>query len=157
MNVTSSWYRDRVTATTLCPCWSSKDSTSSPNCARSRDWTSGGGSGCRELATPLLLDVLGGDLLLEPDDPLEQRLRPGRAARDVDVDRQDLVDALGDRVRVPVRAAAVGARAHRDHVLRVGHLLVEPLDRGCHLVGDGAGDDDEIGLTGAGREGDDPQ
>src|SRR4029434_10669661 len=99
-------------ATTLCPCWSSKDSTSSPNCARKRDPTSGGGSGCRELATPLLPDVLGGDLLLEPDDPLQQRLRPGRAARDVDVDRQDLVDALGDRVRVPVRAAADGARAH---------------------------------------------
>src|SRR5678816_1888457 len=122
MNVTSSWYRDRVTATTLCPCWSSKDSTSSPNCARSRDSTSGGGSGCRELATPLLPDVLGGDLLLEPDDPLQERLRPRGATGDVHIDRQDLVDAFGDRVRVPVGTAAVGARAHRDHVLRLRHL-----------------------------------
>jgi hypothetical protein len=52
---------------------------------------------------------LVGDLLLEPDDPLQQRLGPRRAARDVDVDRDDLVDALGDGVRVPVRPTGVGA------------------------------------------------
>ena len=80
-----------------------------------------------------------------------------RAAGDVDVDRDDLVDALGDGVRVPVRAAAVGAGAEGDDVLRLGHLLVEPLDRGRHLVGDRAGDDHQVGLARAGRERDDAE
>ena len=109
------------------------------------------------LATPARAHVLVLDALLEQDDALEQRLGAGRAARHVDVDGDDLVDALGDRVGVPVRAAAVGARPHGDHVLRVGHLLVEALDRRRHLVGDGAGDDDEVGLAGAGRERDDAE
>ena len=49
------------------------------------------------------------DALLEQHDALEQGLGPGRAAGHVDVDGDDLVDALGHRVAVPVRAAAVGA------------------------------------------------
>ena len=69
----------------------------------------------------------------------------------------DLVDALGDRVAVPVGAAAVGARAHRDDVLGVGHLLVEALDGRDHLVGHRAGDDHHVGLAGAGRQGDDAE
>ena len=105
----------------------------------------------------VVADALGLDPLLEHHDRVEQRLGPRRAAGDVDVDRDDLVDALGDRVRVPVRAAAVGARAHRDHVLRVGHLLVEALDRRRHLVGDGARDHHEVGLAGARRERDDAE
>jgi hypothetical protein len=40
--------------------------------------------------------------LLQEHDALEQRLGPRRAAGTYDVDRDDLVDALGDRVRVPV-------------------------------------------------------
>ena len=40
------------------------------------------------------------DLLLQPDDPLDERLRPRRAAGDVDVHRDDLVHALEDRVVV---------------------------------------------------------
>src|SRR4029453_13311348 len=49
------------------------------------------------------------DPLLELHDPVEQRLRPGRAAGHVHVDRDDLVDALGDRVGGPGRAAPLGA------------------------------------------------
>ena len=75
----------------------------------------------------------------------------------VHVDGDDLVDALGHRVAVPVGAAAVGAAAHRDHVLRVGHLLVEPLDGRDHLVGDRAGDDHDVGLARAGRQRDDAE
>ena len=41
---------------------------------------------------------------------VEQRLRARRAARDEDVDGDDLVDALGDRVGVPVRPAACWSR-----------------------------------------------
>ena len=109
------------------------------------------------LAAPLGGHVLVADPLLQQDDALEQRLRPGRAAGHVDVDGDDLVDALGHRVAVPVRAAAVGAAAHRDDVLRLGHLVVEAQDGRRHLVRDRAGDDDEVGLAGAGRQRDDAE
>ena len=89
--------------------------------------------------------------------PSSKRFGARRAAGHVDVDRDDLVDALGDRVAVPVRPAAVGARAHGDHVLRLRHLLVEALDRRSHLVGDGAGDDHEVGLARAGGQRDDAE
>jgi hypothetical protein len=71
-------------------------------------------------AAPALGHVLVLDPLLEQHDAFEQGLGPGRAAGHVDVDRDDLVDALGDRVAVPVGAAAVGARTHGDHVLGSG-------------------------------------
>src|SRR5207237_10106108 len=59
------------------------------------------------LPSPALGHVLGLDALLAQHDALEQRLGPGRAARHVHVDGDDLVDALGHRVRVPVGTAAV--------------------------------------------------
>ena len=100
---------------------------------------------------------LAGDLLLEPDDPLEQRLGARRAPGDVDVDRDDRVDALGDAVGVPVGPAGVAAGAERDDVLRLGHLVVEAAYRRRHLVGHRAGHDHEVGLPGTGREGDDAE
>ena len=89
--------------------------------------------------------------------PSSRASGPRRAAGHVDVDRDDLVDTLGDGVAVPVRAAAVGARAHRDDVLRFGHLLVEALDGRRHLVGHGPGHDHEVGLARAGRQRDDAE
>src|ERR1700681_3829425 len=44
--------------------------------------------------------TLPGDLLLQLDDRVEQAFGPRRAARQIDVDRDDLVDALHDRVVV---------------------------------------------------------
>src|SRR5436305_438064 len=85
------------------------------------------------LAPPALGHVLVLDALLEQHDALEQGLRPRRAAGDVHVDRDDLVDPLGDAVRVPVGTAAVGAASHRDDVLGVGHLVVETPDGRGHL------------------------
>src|SRR3954470_24950637 len=86
------------------------------------------------------------DLLLEPDDALDERFRARRAAGHVDVDRDDLVDALQDRVVVEHPARA-GARPHRDHPLRLEHLVVDLAQRRGHLVGDAAGDDEQVGLT----------
>src|SRR5207245_10009769 len=68
--------------------------------------------------------VLVHDPLLQERDAFDERLGSGRATGDVDVDRDDLVDPLRHRVRVPVRTTAVGARTHRDDVLRAGQLLV---------------------------------
>src|SRR5262249_22265073 len=85
------------------------------------------------VGAPPLAGVLVLDALLQQHDALDERLGARRAAGYVHVDRDDLVDAFRHRVRVPVGTPAVRARAHRDHVLGVGHLLVEALDRGRHL------------------------
>ena len=96
-------------------------------------------------------DLVGGrnaglDLLVQADDALHQRLGSRRAAGHVDVDRDDLVDALEHRVVVehPARARA---RAHRDHPLRLEHLVVDLAQRGGHLVRHSAGDDQQVGLA----------
>src|SRR5829696_8404306 len=66
------------------------------------------------ITSPARAHVLVLDLLLQQQDALEQRLGTRRAAGHVDVDGDQLVDALGDRVAVPVGAAAVGAATHAD-------------------------------------------
>ena len=50
-------------------------------------------------------------------------------------------------VRLLERAAADGASPDGDHILRVGHLVVEALQDRGHLVGDRPGHHDEIGLA----------
>src|SRR3954447_26193533 len=108
-------------------------------------------------AAPTGAHVLVLDPLLEEHDALEQGFRPRRAPGHVDVDGDDLIDTFGDRVAVPVWPAAVGTRAHRDHVLRIRHLLVQSLDGWCHLVRDRTGHHDEVGLAGTGRQRDDAE
>src|SRR5436190_2603379 len=88
----------------------------------------------------------GEHLLVEPQDALHQRLRPRRATRNVHVDRDDLVDALEGRVVVEHPAGA-RAGAHRDHPLRLEHLVVDLPQGRRHLVHDAAGDDQEVGLS----------
>mmetsp|Transcript_19324 Transcript_19324/g.76950 ORF Transcript_19324/g.76950 Transcript_19324/m.76950 type:complete len:263 (-) Transcript_19324:36-824(-) len=90
--------------------------------------------------------AVGLDLFLELEQAVEERLGRRRAARDVDVDRDDAVDAAHDGVRVVVVSAAVGAAAHREHEARLGHLVVDLAERGRHLVGERAGDDHDVGL-----------
>src|SRR5688500_6306402 len=165
---TACFHASRATRTVMSPPAISVPTTASPSAsvsASSSPWRSSstwGASGAsasddNRLTLPALGHVLVLDALLQEDDALEQRLGPRRAAGHVHVDGDDLVDALGDGVAVPVGAAAVGARPHGDDVLGVGHLLVETADRHGHLVGDGAGDDHEVGLPGAGRERDDTE
>src|SRR3954465_15299157 len=62
------------------------------------------------------------DLALELHDAVDQRLGAGRAAGREPGDRDDLVDALHQRVVVE-DAADRGAGPHRDHVLRLWHLV----------------------------------
>src|SRR3954463_12376674 len=73
-------------------------------------------------AAPTSAHVLVLDPLLQEHDAPEQGFRARRAAGHVDVDGDDLIDTFGDRVAVPVGAAAVGTGAHRDDVLRIRHL-----------------------------------
>ena len=65
----------------------------------------------------------------------------------VNVDGDDAVGATQHGVRVVVVAAAVRAAAHRQHPLGSGHLVVYFAQRGRHLVGHRAGDDDAVRLT----------
>lgn len=53
-----------------------------------------------------------------------------------------------------VVAAAVCAAAHGDDPSGLGHLVVDLAQGGSHLVGEGAGDDHDVGLTGGGTEDD---
>src|SRR3989304_6220727 len=93
------------------------------------------------------LPALLHDLLLEGHEGVHERLRPRRAAGHVDVHGNDLVHALEDAVVAGVRPAVGGAGAHGDDPLGVRHLLVQQLDRGRHLLGDGAGDDHHVRLA----------
>src|SRR6185295_7573264 len=78
------------------------------------------GRRCSRTYEPLLLH----HLLLQEHQSLGERLGTGRAARNVNVDRNHLVDAVAHRVGELEQAAAIRAASHRQHVLRVGHLLV---------------------------------
>ena len=110
--------------------------------------------------------LLGADRVVAPapalvgvalDHPLElveavnQRLGPRRAARDVDVDRHELVRALDDRV-VGEHAAGRRAGAHRDRPPRLEHLVVDPADDRRHLDRDPAREDEQVGLARRGPE-----
>ena len=124
--------------------------------SRARSYSSIPPVGDRLVAGPLLgsVGVVAGaparvgvahDLALELVEPVHQRLGARRAARDVDVDRHELVGALDDRV-VGEHPARRGAGAHRDHPLGLEHLVVQAADDGRHLDRDPAGEDQEVGL-----------
>src|SRR5438034_11599383 len=96
-NVASSTERAGPTPTTAWPWTSSTDRTSSPNRARSRSPISAGDR-LRDPGTPPLPDVFLADLLLQLQDPLQQRLGPPGAARNVGVDGHARVHPLRARV-----------------------------------------------------------
>ena len=76
---------------------------------------------------------------------VHERLGPRRAAGHVDVDRQELV-ARHERVVVE-HAHRRRAGAHRDHVARLEHLLVDAPDDRRHLDRDPARQEDRVGLA----------
>ena len=83
---------------------------------------------------------------MQPHDPLHQCLGSWWAAGHVDVDRDDLVDALENRVVVEHPAGA-RAGAHRDHPFRLEHLVVHLAQRRRHLVRHPPRDDQQVGLA----------
>jgi len=93
-------------------------------------------------------------LLLELKDAEHERLCSRRAARDVNIDRDDPVTTTSDTVAVVVVTTAVCAAAHGDDPSGVGHLVVDLSQSRRHLVGQGAGDNHDVGLTGRGAEND---
>jgi hypothetical protein len=93
-------------------------------------------------------------LLLELEDTEHERFGSRWAAGHVDVHRHDAVASSDDTVAVVVVAAAVGAATHGDDPSGLGHLIIDLAQSGCHLVGEGAGDNHDVGLTGRGTEND---
>src|SRR3954469_6922039 len=108
-------------------------------------------SGALQLTGPLGAERLVHDLVVQLEDGVHQHLRPRRAAGQVHVHRDDVVDALHHRVVVE-HAAGAGADAHGEHPARLGHLVVDlPQDR-RHLLAHPAGDDHQVGLPRRGAE-----
>ena len=103
-------------------------------------------------AQPRAIGAGAADLVLQLEDPVDQRLGGRRTARHVDVDRHDAVAAAHDRIGIVVVAAAVGAGTHRDHPARLGHLVIDLAQRRGHLVDQRAGDDHHVGLARAAAE-----
>lgn len=93
-------------------------------------------------------------LLLHLEDAIKQSLGGGWAAGDINVYGQNAVDATKNTVAVIVVAAAIGTAAHADDPFGVWHLVVTQPNSRRHLVGDSAGNDDDVGLTGRGSEDD---
>src|SRR3954452_3398508 len=108
-----------------------------------------GAAGAVAVAPALLLVVL--DHVAQAEDPVHERLGPGRAAGHVHVDRHELVRR---RERVVVEHAhGAAAGAHRDRPLGLEHLVVQTPDDRRHLDRDPARQDDEVGLAGGGAQG----
>ena len=74
------------------------------------------------------------DLLVQPGETVQQRLRARRASWHIHIYRDQLIRALGDAVRIPVWSPAVGAGTVRDHIARLGQPLVGAQHHWCHLV-----------------------
>src|ERR1700738_4923225 len=99
------------------------------------------------LRTELVLLLLPLDQLLHAQKALGQRFWTGRTARNIDVDWNDLVHPFDHRVAELEQPAAVCAGAHRDHVLRRGHLLEEQLAPNPLFVGQRPRHDHQVALT----------
>ncbi len=78
---------------------------------------------------------------------VQERFRGRRAAGNVNVDRHDAIAASHYRIGIMIIAAAIRARAHRDHVARLRHLVVNLAQRRRHFVGERAGDDHDVRLA----------
>ena len=87
------------------------------------------------------------DLALQFHEGMQQRLRPGRASGNINIDRDITVDPFQNVVALFERPAGNRARTHRDHVFRIGHLVVKPDDLRRHFLGHRAGHDHQIRLT----------
>src|SRR3990172_56284 len=98
-------------------------------------------------ADPALADRVLLDLVLEEHETSQERLGARRAAGHVDIDWQEDVDARGDGVGIGERATHDCAAAHREGPFRFWHLEPDSADGGGHLPGDGAGDDEQVGLA----------
>src|SRR5262245_15075689 len=129
----------RSITTVSSPCCAWVSTTDAPRRARSR-------SNIAAPSTPSVPLSPDRDLVLQLHEPVDDRFRPRRAARNVYVDGNDGVDALHGRV-VVIEAAGARADAEGHHPLRLRHLLVDALEDRRHLVRDRADHEQHVGLA----------
>ena len=102
----------------------------------------------RNIHLGLPLDRAGAaNLLLQHQQAVEQRLGRRRAAWHIDVHRDHAIAAAHHRIGIVVVAAAIGARAHRHNITRLGHLVVDLAQRRGHLVGQRTRNDHYVRLA----------
>ena len=96
-----------------------------------------------------LYHLFGPDLLLQFQYGAYQGFRARRATLYIYVDGYYTVDTFYHMVTVlPIRATAVGARAHGNNIFRFGHLFVQAFDAFGHLKSNRPGYDDHVSLAG---------
>src|ERR1035437_10468167 len=79
-------------------------------------------------------------------------LRPRRAARDIDIDRQNLVDAASAGVALAGDAAGSGAGTDGDHDTRLGDGLDRAAHGGLQVARDRSGDHDPVPVARSGNQ-----
>src|ERR1041385_2985851 len=73
------------------------------------------------------------DLLLQSHERVNQSLGSRRTARNVNVHRDVAIDPLENIVALLEWSARNSAGAHRDHILRLRHLVVQAHDLRSHF------------------------
>src|ERR1019366_10031426 len=84
--------------------------------------------------------------------PEDDRLRPWRTPRNVDIDREDPVHSPGARVTLPDDAAGRRARTHGDHDAWTGDRLDRAAHRGFQVARHRPGDNDAVRVARRGNE-----
>src|ERR1700722_1611314 len=93
----------------------------------------------------------GVNLVLQLEQRVKKIFRTRGASRDINICRDDLVDALQHRIRIK-RPADRRARAHRDYPFWIRHLVVDAFHHRRHLQSHGAGHNHQIALPRAGTK-----
>src|SRR5258708_13037517 len=107
---------------------------------------------CAAAPSPLAWQAAGMEAPDRDQDAEEDGLRARRATGDVDVDREDPVDAAGAGVSLPDDAPGGGAGSHGDHDARIGDGLERAADGGLQVARDRAGDHDPVRVAWRGDE-----
>src|SRR5207249_5779332 len=84
-------------------------------------------------------------LLLQQYQPFQHRFRAWGAASNVDVNRDDPINALHSRI-VAIKSPRGGTRAEGHHPFRLAHLVVDALEHWGNFMVDGAYDHQQVGL-----------
>src|SRR5215467_6095429 len=87
------------------------------------------------------------DLVLQHHDRIDHHFWAWRTSRNIDIHRDDPVDALHDGI-VAIETAAGRARAEGHDPLRLAHLVVDLLQYRRGLVTHGADHHEQVGLPG---------
>lgn len=91
-------------------------------------------------------------LLLQLKNAIQQRLRRRRTPRNIDIDRNNPINATHHTIAIVIVPAPIRTAAHANHPLRIGHLVIALPQRGRHFVRHGPGHDHHVCLARGGAE-----